>query len=237
METSRNDTLALSLGSGIVLWKPGSDAPHTPVFPLPGSPFVRCNDAAVDPSGALWVGSMRNNVCADGAPTPTGGTDGVLYCVDGKGVAREWRRDLGVSNTLLWSPDQSIFYFGDSLQNCIWSYAYDRAGRAIQAEQPFFQGFARGVPDGSSIDSDGYVWNCRYGGGCIVRVAPDGTIDRVIDLPVSRPTNCTFGGPDRNILYVTSASPEPGKWERFGGCLLALQTNITGLKENQFQLG
>ncbi len=236
MQTTRQDTLALSLGSGIALWKPGSEAATVPLFALPGFPFVRCNDAAVDPGGALWVGSMRNNVKEDGDASPSGGRDGVLYRIDGTGTATEWRRDLGISNTLLWSPDKSKFYFGDSLQNCIWSYDYDLASRSIRGEQPFFQGFDRGLPDGSTIDSDGYLWNCRYDGGCIVRVAPNGKTDRVIDLPVSRPTNCTFGGPAGNVLYITSASPAAGHWERFGGCLFALQTNVTGIAENQFRL-
>ena len=236
METSRKDTLALSLGSGIALWKPSSDAPPSPLFALPGWPFVRCNDAAVDPGGALWVGSMRNNVKANGEAGPAGGTDGVLYRIDGTGTSTEWRRDLGISNTLLWSPDKSRFYFGDSLKNCIWSYDYDLAGRAIRGEQPFLQGFERGAPDGSAIDAEGYVWNCRYGGSCIVRVAPNGKIDRVIELPVSNPTNCTFGGPNGNVLYITSALPEAGRWERFGGCLFALETNAAGMAENKFQL-
>ena len=236
METTRQDTLALSLGSGIALWKPESEAPPVPIFALPGFPFVRCNDAAVDPGGALWVGSMRNNVRDNGDASPSGGRDGVLYRIDGTGAATEFRRDLGISNTLLWTPNKSKFYFGDSLQNCIWSYDYDLASRSIRGEQPFFQGFARGFPDGSAIDSDGYLWNCRYDGGCIVRVAPDGKIDRVIELPVSRPTNCTFGGPAGNVLYITSATPAAGHWERFGGCLFALQTNITGMAENQFLL-
>ena len=163
MQTSRKDTLALALGSGIALWKPDSDAPHTPLFALPGWPFVRCNDAAVDPGGALWMGSMRNNVQVNGAPSPSGGTDGVLYRVDGSGAASEWRRDLGISNTLLWSPDQSRFYFADTLKNCIWSYEYDLAQRSIRAERPFFQDFERGKPDGSAMDTEGYLWNCRYG--------------------------------------------------------------------------
>ena len=236
METSREDTLALSLGSGIALWKPDSHAAPVSLFALPGWPFVRCNDAAVDPAGALWVGSMRNNVKANGDAFPAGGRDGFLYRIDGNGSNSEWRRDVGISNTLLWSPDKSRFYFGDTLQNCIWSYAYDLGEKSIAGEQPFFQGFERGGPDGSTIDADGYVWNCRYGGGCIVRVAPDGRIDRVIDLPVSRPTNCTFGGPQGNVLYITSASPEPGHWERFGGGLFAIQTNVAGMNENKFQL-
>lgn len=236
MLTSRKDTLALSLGSGISLWKPDGDAAPAQLFALPRWPYVRCNDAGVDPGGALWVGSMRNNVGETGCPTEAGGTDGVLYRIDGTGKAYDWRRDLGISNTLLWSPDRSRFYFGDTLQNCIWSYEYNLADRSICAERPFFQGFERGLPDGSAMDLEGYVWNCRYGGSCIVRVSPDGRIDRVIEMPVSRPTNCTFGGEHGNVLYVTSASPEPGSWERFGGCLFALETNVTGVTESQFQL-
>ena len=236
METSHGDTLALALGSGIALWKPDGDAPHTTLFALPGWPHVRCNDAGVDPGGVLWVGSMRNNVNEDGSPGEDGAGDGVLYRVDGTGASSEWRRDLGISNTLVWSPDRSRFYFGDSLRNCIWSYDYDLAARTIRAEQPFFSGFERGKPDGSAMDADGYLWNCRYGGGCIVRVAPNGKVDRVIEMPVSRPTNCTFGGPHGNVLYVTSALPECGHWERFGGCLFALETNVIGMSENKFEL-
>jgi sugar lactone lactonase YvrE len=236
METNRRDTLALSLGSGIVLWEPAGHEPHEQLFALPGWPSVRCNDAAVDPGGVLWVGTMRNNVLANGAPDDHGGRNGVLYRVEGTGAASEWRHGLGISNTLLWSPDHSRFYFGDSLQNCIWSYEYDAAGRTIHGEQPFFQDFERGSPDGSAMDAEGFLWNCRYGGGCIVRIAPNGKIDRVIEIPVSRPTNCTFGGPRGNVLYVTSASPAAGHWERFGGGLFAMETNVTGLAENKWLL-
>ena len=69
-----------------------------------------------------------------------------------------------------------------------------------------------------------------------MRIAPNGEIDRVIEMPVSRPTNCTFGGPDGNVLYITSASPAAGQWERFGGGLFALETNVTGLTENKWML-
>lgn len=234
LETSREDTLALSLGSGIALWKPDGDP--VMLFHLPGSPLVRCNDAAVDPCGVLWVGSMRNNVARDGSATAAGGRDGVLYRVDSTGAGTAFRRDLGISNTLVWSPDKTKFYFGDSEQNCIWYHDYHSADQSIGAEQPFFKDFARGKPDGSAIDRDGFIWNCRYDGGCIVRIAPDGRIDRVIEMPVSRPTNCTFGGPQGNMLYITSASPQPGRWERFGGCLFAMETNVTGMDENRWQL-
>jgi sugar lactone lactonase YvrE len=236
MQTNRKGTLCLSLGSGLVLWEPAEDTPHVKLFALPGWPFVRCNDAAIDPGGKAWVGSMRNNVKEDGAPGESGGEDGVLYRVDGTGASVECRREVGISNTMLWSPDHSRFYFADTSANCMWSYQFDLATGDIRGERPFFQGFERGKPDGSAMDTDGYVWNCRYGGGCVVRVAPDGTIDRVIEMPVHRPTNCTFGGPDGNVLYVTSASPAPGQWERFGGGLFALETDVTGMPENEFKI-
>ena len=236
MVTSRKDTLALSLGSGIALWKPDSDAPPTPLFALPGWPFVRCNDAAVDPGGALWVGSMRNNVKENGDAATAGGTDGVLYRVDGTGAASEWRRDLGISNTLLWSPDRSRFYFGDTLQNCIWSYEYDLGARSIRGEQPFFQGFERGLPDGSAIDSEGYRLELPlrrelYRAGSARRKSRSSDRDageQADELYLRRPHG--------NVLYVTSASPEAGHWERFGGGLFALETNVTGMAENQFLL-
>jgi len=177
---------------------------------------------------------MRNNVKEDGELGEAGGWDGVLYRIDGSGGSSVQRRELGISNTVLWSADNSRFYFGDTMKNQIWSYDYDLADGSIHNERSFFQGFSRGWPDGSAIDTEGYLWNCRYGGSCILRVAPDGSVDRVVEMPVSNLTNCTFGGTDGNILYVTSAAPDSGKWERFGGCLFAIETNVSGLPSNAF---
>ncbi len=61
-----------------------------------------------------------------------------------------------------------------------------------------------GKPDCSTMDTEGYLWNFRYYGGCIVRVAPDGAIDRIVEMPVQNIPTCTFGGPDRKTLYVTT---------------------------------
>jgi len=235
LATDKSGVLLLVLGSKAMLWEPECDVRHKPLFNLPGWPFVRCNEAAIDPHGNLWIGTMRNNVKADGGPGEAGGADGILYRIKPSGDVSEWRRGLGISNTMLWSPDNSRFYFGDTPRNQIWSYNYDQTDGAISNEQPFFQGFDRGLPDGSSIDSEGFIWNCRYGGSCIVRVAPDGSVDHVIEMPVSNLTNCTFGGKDGTVLYVTSASPEPGRWERFGGCLFAVETNVAGLPANEFR--
>jgi sugar lactone lactonase YvrE len=120
--TDRNDVLAVVLGSCVILWEPDSDIRRPQGFVLEGWPKVRLNDARADPRGSLWLGSMRNNVNPDGSPRETGGTDGILYRLDPDGRATIHRRDVGISNTLAWSPDQRHFYFADSLANIIWAY-------------------------------------------------------------------------------------------------------------------
>src|SRR5437870_3557068 len=95
---------------------------------------------------------------------------------------------------------------------------------------------ARGLPDGSAVDAEGYLWNCRFFGGCIVRVAPDGQIDRVVEMPVNNITTCTFGGPDRKTLYVTTASIQAPPSDRLAGSLYAIDTEVAGQPENRFCL-
>ncbi|HZP20241.1 MAG TPA: SMP-30/gluconolactonase/LRE family protein, partial [Bauldia sp.] len=97
-------------------------------------------------------------------------------------------------------------------------------------------GFERGGPDGSAMDSAGYLWNARYGGGCIVRVAPDGRLDRVIEMPVDNVTTCTFGGPDLRTLYVTSAKGGSGARGRLAGGVFTLPVDDPGLPENVFRI-
>jgi sugar lactone lactonase YvrE len=215
---------------------PATDLCHEPIYNLEGWPAVRFNDARVDPRGSLWVGSMRNNVNPDGSSAEAGGKDGILYRIDPDAAVTVRRRDVGISNTLAWTPDRRRFYFGDSMANTIWSYDYDRATGAIANERVFFANFERGLPDGSTMDAEGYLWNCRYYGGCIVRVAPDGKIDRVIDMPVKNITTCTFGGADLKTLFVTTASADAPPGDRLAGGLYAIKCEVGGLAENNFRV-
>jgi sugar lactone lactonase YvrE len=235
--TNRTETLAVVLGSGVILWEPETDARSKPIFRLEGWPKVRLNDARADPRGSLWIGSMRNNVNPDGTGSECGGNDGQLFRLDPDGSVTRWRENVGVSNTVAWSPDQGHFYFGDSLANIIWKYDYDSATGEIANERAFFAGFVRGLPDGSTVDSEGYLWNCRFSGGCIVRVAPDGKIDRVIEMPVRNVTTCTFGGADLKTLYVTTARVESPLSDRLAGSLFAIETSVAGQPENRFCAG
>jgi sugar lactone lactonase YvrE len=232
--TDRDDTLAVVLASKVILWEPESNRRSAAVFKLDGWPAVRLNDARVDRRGSLWVGSMRNNVNADGSTCAAGGRDGVLFRLDPDGAVTEWCRDIGIANTLAWSPDQRQFYFGDTLQNVIWEYDYRPAEGSISNRRPFLRDFGRGLPDGSCVDAQGYLWNCRYDGGCIVRVAPNGDIDCVVDMPVQNVTTCAFGGPDGKALLVTTARSEATPYDRLAGGLFAIRTEGGGQEENRF---
>jgi sugar lactone lactonase YvrE len=233
--TTRDKVLAVVLGSGVILWEPGTDARHGPIFQLKGWPRVRLNDARADPLGGLYMGSMRNNVNPDGSGGTAGGHDGELLSLAPDGTVKVWRRNIGISNTIAWSPDHRSFYSGDTLANVIWAYDYDPATGAIGNERPFLQGFERGLPDGSTVDSEGYLWNCRFFGGCIVRVAPDGRIDCVVEMPVKNITTCTFGGRDLRTLYVTTAKIEAPPEDRLAGGLYTVPTDVAGQPENRFR--
>ena len=234
--TTQMNILAVCLGGGVILWQPSSDTRVPHGFRLPDWPKVRLNDAAIDPRGSLFVGSMRNNVNEDGSAGDVGGQDGVLFRIDPDKSITECEHDIGISNTLAWSPDHKHFYFGDSLQNTIWRYHYDSGTGTISKSGVHFADYQSGVPDGSTMDQDGYLWNCRYGGSCIVRIDPDGEIDQVIELPTKNITNCTFGGEDLNILYITTAASSDES-DRLAGGLFQIRTDVRGLPENRLLLG
>jgi sugar lactone lactonase YvrE len=234
--TDRDDTLAVVLGSQVILWEPHSDHRSQPLYRLEQWPRVRFNDARTDKRGSLWIGSMHNNVNPDGSAGTVEGYDGLLYRLDPDNTITEWCYDLRIANTLAWSPDDRHFYFGDTLENTVWVYDYDPASGAIANRRPFLQGFSKGFPDGSCVDTEGYLWNCRFYGGCIVRVAPDGHIDRIVDMPVQNVTTCTFGGADRKTLYVTTASVQAPPADRLAGGLFTIQTETEGQPENRFAI-
>ena len=116
--------------------------------------------------------------------------------------------------------------FADSHLRTIFAYEFDIDSGTIGMRHEFASlDSIPGVPDGSSVDSEGFLWNAVFDGGCLVRYAPDGRTDRVVPLPVSRPSACTFGGPDLATLYVTTARfrlpPEKLATEPYAGGLLA----------------
>jgi sugar lactone lactonase YvrE len=235
--TSRADTLIVALSSKVILWQPANDARADFAVPDRTAPHTRLNDGRPCPAGYFWVGSMQNNVAPDGLGVPiTDRTCGRLFRIAGDGSTTVVKSGIGIANTLCWSPDRTRFYFGDTLANQISVFDYDAASGTVSNERPWFAGFDRGGPDGSAIDSEGYVWNARFGGACVVRVSPAGKVDRIVEMPEPNITTCTFGGPDLRTLFITSAASNEGGMPRLAGSLYALAVDVPGMPETTFRL-
>lgn len=199
------DTIAIAMGAGVHRLDLRSGASSL-LCAAPCRPAgTRFNDGKLDPLGRFWAGTMQNNFGPNGDLVSVERTDGALYRFDLDGSARTVEEDMGIANTLAWSPDLKRFYFADSLRGQIYVYDFDADSGAVRNKRVLYEGSGYGVPDGSAIDVDGCLWNARWDAGVILRITPTGDVDREISLPVPRPTSCIFGGPGFNTLYVTSA--------------------------------
>jgi L-arabinonolactonase len=157
-------------------------------------PLNRLNDGKVDPWGRFWVGSMRVKEDA---------TEGRLWCVSPSGAAKAVRDGIVCSNSSGFDRERNRMYFADSATGTIERADFDAAGE-LGAWTPFAKA-GKGAPDGSVVDAAGYLWNAEWGGYRICRYAPDGSLERVIEMPISRPSCCTFGGARYRTLFITSA--------------------------------
>jgi sugar lactone lactonase YvrE len=228
--------LLVALASKVILWRPSADERTIFACPEPNWPGNRLNDGATDPNGVFWVGSMCNNVAPDGGTLEISSNSGSLYSVTRDKRVSVWDTGFGITNTLAWSPDCETFYCGCSLSNIIYAYDYDSAASAIGNRRTFVAGVTPGLPDGSAMDEEGFLWNCRFHGACILRFSPAGKLDRVIQMPVSNITNCVFGGPALNRLFVTTASLFANKDEDCAGGLFEVSVDIRGLAPERFRL-
>lgn len=207
----------------------------TLVTPEPDLPGNRLNEAAADPQGRLWVGTMENNLAPDGSPSPIAGRKGSLYVIDGSGACRRASEHLyGITNTLVWRD--GTFITADTLAGELYAFDYDPATGAIADRRVFCA--EPGSPDGSCLDRDGYLWNARFGGGCLLRIDPRGRIDRVVPVPVRNPTTCCFGGDGLATLFVTSSryglDPAHVADHPDEGAVLALDVGVAGAPTFRF---
>ncbi|SDF77050.1 SMP-30/gluconolactonase/LRE family protein [Terriglobus roseus] len=231
--TNRAEFLVIILGGRIVLWDTRTHREADILFRLPDWPDVRCNDARVDPAGVLWFGTMQNNVRSDGTTMEVTEWKGALYSLASSGEITQWRLGFGISNTLAWSPNGKTMYFADTLANTIYHGHFDSAHSSLDGCDVFFRDFDRGLPDGSTMDSEGYLWNCRYGGSCIVRIGPNGSVAKIIETQVSNPTTCTFDG--KGTLVFTTASNATSQIEPVKS-LFAFESGVRGLPVTPFAL-
>lgn len=203
------------------------------------TPGNRLNEGKCDPQGRFWTGSMQTNLNPDGSGRDMDRNSGALFRVDPDGrTSRHTEHEFGISNTLAWSPDGNTFYFGDSVRNVIFAYDWHADDGTISNPRIHLEGFERGAPDGSAIDEDGCLWNARFGGSCLIRITPSGTIDQIVELPITNPTSCTFGGPDCREMFVTSAqftlSEEQLAANPIEGAVLCAAVDTPGLPDHRF---
>ena len=178
---------------------------------------------------------MQNNFDKDGNDIPIKNNIGKLYKIDLNNKVNIVEESLGIPNTFVWNPDNSKFYFTDTLNGTILSYDFDLESGLLSNKKDFAS-FNRGLPDGSTIDADGCIWNCRWGGSCLVRFTPKGKIDQVVEMPVQNITNCVFGGSDMKTLFITTASNKGKNESELDGSLFAINMNYQGLEDNKSKL-
>ncbi|HTK36815.1 MAG TPA: SMP-30/gluconolactonase/LRE family protein [Caulobacteraceae bacterium] len=195
----------------------------------------RSNDTRCDPQGRIWLGTMDNNLGPEGEPAPLTRASGGVFCVEPDGRSTRMLGEVGITNSLAWSPDGARFYCADTTRDVIWSFAYDPDGPRLSDRRVFFEG-GPGHPDGSSMDEDGCLWNARWGAGRLVRLTPDGRIDRELLLPVEQPSSCAFGGADRKTLFITTARQELEGLapDALDGSVFAVAVDVAGMPLTPF---
>lgn len=215
--------LVVNLRDGVGLYgPPGSGEPFRWLHrdPVPGR---RANDAAVAPDGSLWFGTMRYD------EAPRGGS---LSRLASDGTVRTVLDDVAVSNGTGWSPDGRLMYYIDSPTRRI--DVFDVAEDRLPAGRRPLTTIDDGFPDGLTVDADGCVWVALWDGGAVRRYTPDGVLDRVIELPVRRPTACAFGGPELTDLYITTARTGLDAPHPMSGSLLVVPGAGKGLPQPEF---
>jgi len=192
-------------------------------------PGNRMNDGKCDPDGRFFAGTKAEDDTPGAA---------ALYRLDPDLAVTRVVDDLTISNGLDWSADGRLFYFVDSPTRRIDLFDRDPATGAISGRRPFVELPAdAGWPDGLTVDAEGCVWVALWGGSAVRRYRPDGRLDRVLRLPARLVTSCAFGGPDLDVLYVTTAAPDPGSSVPVGpgdGSLFACRVGVVGRPVHAF---
>ena len=205
--------------------------------PEEGKDHVRLNDGKVDRQGRFVVGSLD---MAMFSPNPPPEARGRLYRLDTDLSLTELDANIGCANGPCWSIDDKTFYFADTFAGQIYAYDWDAKTGTPSNRRSFTDTIKPGLPDGATVDSEGYYWNAFNGTGAgqgeVRRYAPDGTVDRRIELPSLKVTSLMFGGPELDILFVTSMSMNGFPEDRpCDGALFAVHgLGIRGVPEPRF---
>lgn len=212
--------LLLFMARGAVaIWRDGQLSPV--IDEIAAERASRFNDVIADPAGRVFCGTM-----------PTGEQPGRLYRLDPPHTL-DVIQPVGQPNGMGFSPDRSLLYHTDTKQRRIFVSQYDHASGALTNQRVFVEIAPElGVPDGMTVDAEGFVWSANWGGGCLLRFDPDGTEVARIAFPASNVSSVTFGGADYSDIYVTTAGGDDKAANGPGaGALFRLRLGIRGLPE------
>lgn len=214
-------SLLLFMAKGAIkVWKNGQF--KTIVESIPGEENSRFNDIIADPAGRVFCGTM---------PSPN--KLGKLYRLDHDGSITEVLDEIHCSNGMGFTPDRKYMYYTDSGARTIYLFDYDATTSALTNQRVFLKTpDNEGIPDGMTVDADGYIWTAKWDGYMLVRYAPDGTEERRIPFPTKKVSCVTFGGDDYTDMYVTTAGGN-NKTENgeHAGALYRLNLGIKGVPE------
>ncbi len=187
----------------------------------------RMNDGNVDAAGRLWAGTMQ----LDMRPNA-----GALYRLDPDHTVRQMVAPMSVPNGIDWSLDGGTMYIVDSGTSGVDSYVFDCESGEISRRRPVCDvPTSQGLPDGLTVDAEGFLWVAIWGAGAVHRYAPDGRLAAVVRVPVSQVTSCTFGGARLDTLYITTAAEGVGDREAHAGGVFAAKPAATGRLPNQYR--
>jgi len=207
----------------------------TPIAdPEADQPDNRFNDGGTDRQGRFWAGTMFDGDVKSNDP------HGTFYRLDSDGRIFRGPDGFFTTNGLAFSPDGKTMYFSESNASVrtVWKCAYDTID-GVPAEREVFLDTAGmpGRPDGGTVDTEGCYWMAAVSGWQVLRVTPQGQVDRIIDMPIERPSKPMFGGPDLKTLYVTSIGVglSHGSTQPQAGGLFAVEgTGSQGVEEVPF---
>ena len=189
---------------------------------------MRMNDGKVDPVGRFWAGSMALSFEKN---------RGSLYVLEKDGSYSPVLHDVTLSNGMGWSPDAAHFYYIDSIPGILKRFDYEAVhGRISNPVDLITFDTSKGIPDGMSITSDGKIVVALWDGGRVELYEPSGKKISEIKVGVSRPTSCTFGGADGEVLIVTTASQgiDLDKEPLAGKILAVTGTGLSGLPAHRY---
>jgi len=213
---ANGDLLLFGEGGSIRTWNGGIE--ETLFEEIPEDADSRFNDVIAGPEGRVYCGTMA----------------GRLYKLDTDGRLSTLLTDVATPNGLGFTPDRERVYFTETSGDAIWRFAYDReSGEFSERERFVDTAGSAGRPDGMTVDAEDHVWSARWNGGCVVRHDPDGReVDRV-ELPARKASAITFGGPDYETAYITTAGGEgdPAVEGEGAGGLYAADLGVSGVPE------